>query len=70
MNTNLKLVFVGSAGKKLTFSYPFAKTSAPAAQIKTLMQIMVSNGDIFSEAPLTLDTASFVTNTVTPVNIA
>jgi len=68
--TNLRLVFKGSSDKKVTFNYPDADSSAPAAQVKTLMQIMVANGDIFAEAPLALDSATFVTTTSTPVNIS
>ena len=68
--TNLRLAFTGAGGKKVSFNFPFANSSAAAIQVKTLMQVIVANGDIFSEIPTALDSASFVTNTVTPVNLA
>ena len=46
MATNLKLVFDGSGGKKVSFSFPFADHSAPAADVKALMQAIVANGDV------------------------
>ena len=69
MATNLKLVFDGSAGKKVSFNFPHADVSATATQVKTLMQRMVANGDIYAEAPLALSKAEFVVNTVTPVDL-
>ena len=68
--TNLKLVFKGSSDKKLTFNYPDADSSATAAQVKTLMQNMVANKDIFAEQPLVMDSAAFVTTTSVPVDLS
>jgi len=45
--TNLRLVFRGLGDKRVNFSYPGADSNASAAQVKTLMQIMVANGAIF-----------------------
>ena len=68
--TNLKLVFVGSANKKVAFTYPDAYSAATATQVKTLMQNMVANGDIFAEVPVALESATFVTTTSVPVNLS
>ena len=67
--TNLKLVFKGNNDKKVSFNFPDAYASASDAQVKTLMQIMVANGEIFTEAPLVLESAAFVTTTSVPVDL-
>ena len=43
--TNLKLVFKGATDRKVTFNYPDANSAATATQVKTLMQMMVANGE-------------------------
>ena len=70
MAANLKLVFDGSDGKKVSFSFPHADYDAPASQVKTLMQIIVANGDIYSEVPQSLSKAEFFISEVRPVNIS
>ena len=68
--TTLRLVFTGSNDKKVIFSFPLADSSASAAQVKTLMQVIVANGDIFAEEPLALVGAEFINRGVTPVDIS
>ena len=68
--TNLKLVFTGSFNKKVNFNYPDADGSATATQVKTLMQNIVANKDIFAEQPLALESAAFVTTTSVPVDLS
>ena len=69
MATNLKLVFDGTSGKKVSFNYPFANSYAPAAQVKTLMQTMVDNGDIYSDIPQSASKAEFFVSQVIPIDI-
>ena len=69
MATNLKLVFDGSGGKKVSFNFPYADAEALAAQVKTLMQVIVANGDIYSEIPQSLYKAEFFVSEVTPIDI-
>jgi len=68
--TNLRLVFTGSANKKVNFNYPDANASVPAVQVKTLMQRIVANNDIFAEQPLAMESATFVTTTSVPVDLS
>jgi len=68
--TNLKLVFNGSSNKKVNFNYPDADGAATATQVKTLMQNIVANGDIFAEQPISLVSATFVTTTSVPVDLS
>ena len=67
--TNLKLVFTGSINKKVNFNYPDANSASSAAVVKNLMQRIVTNGDIFAEQPLALESATFITTTSVPVNL-
>jgi len=68
--TNLKLVFKGASDKKLTFTYPDANGAATATQVKTLMQNIIANKEIFAEQPLVMDSATFVTTTSVPVDLS
>ena len=70
MTTNLKLAFNGVSGNKVSFNFPFADSSASATQVKNLMQLIVANGDIYSEIPQSPSKAEFVVNTVTPIDIS
>ena len=66
----LRLVFGGSNGKKININFNYADTSASAAQVKTLMQVIVACNDVFSEPPLTLTGAEFFMPTTVPINIS
>ena len=70
MTTNLRLIFDGDGGKRVSFNFPFANRDASATQVKSLMQIIVANGDIYSEAPQSLLKAEFAVNEVIPINIS
>ena len=70
MAINLKLVFDGNDGKKVSFNFPYAKIDASAVQVKSLMQIIVANGDIYAEVPQALSRAEFVINDVQPIDIS
>ena len=70
MAVNLKLAFGGLGDKKVSFNFPFADIDSTPAQVKTLMQAIVTNGDIYAEVPASLLKADFVTNTITPVDLS
>ena len=69
MATDLKLYFTGAGDRKINFSLPYADASATAADVKALMQGMITNGDIYSDAPLAIVKAEFVGRTVKPVTL-
>ena len=69
MATNLRLVFDGNEGKRVSFNFPFANVNASATQVRTLMQVMVANGEIYSEAPQALSRAEFFISEVRPIDI-
>ena len=68
--TNLRLVFKGAGDRSVSFNYPNANDSASATQVRSLMQIMIANGEIFSEAPLAIESATFVTTTSVSVDVS
>ncbi len=71
MPTSLKLVFdVGGGDKKLSLTFPYAKTSATGAQIKTLMQGIVADGAVYSPAPAAILSAEFVDRTVSIIDLS
>ena len=70
METTLRLVFEGSSNRKVNFSFPLADSTAPAAQVKTLMQIIATNGEIFAVRPMSPLGAEFVSREVKPINIS
>ena len=69
-DTTLRLTFAGLSDKNVVFNFPHANAEASAAQVKSLMQIIVTNGEIYSEEPLSLSSAEFRTVSVVPINIA
>ena len=69
MTRNLRLVFGGLDGERVSFSFPFANADAPAVQVRGLMQAMVANGDIYADVPHSLRSAEFVINERRPVDI-
>ena len=70
MSTSLKLAFSGNGVKKINFSFAPAEVNATGAQVKSLMEEIVANGDIYMEPPLGLLDAKFDIHTVIPVDIA
>jgi hypothetical protein len=69
MATSLKLVFGAGGGKKVSLTFPYADGAADAEDVKSLMEGIVDNGEIYVEPPLTAVEADFVTHTVTPVDL-
>ncbi|MDR2179984.1 MAG: DUF2922 domain-containing protein [Synergistaceae bacterium] len=70
MATSLKLTFKASGDKDISLTFPYANGSASSAQVKSLMQGIVANGDIYVEPPLGLVDAEFVNRIVTPVDLS
>ena len=70
MEYTLRLVFESSGGRKINFSYTNVNPEASATQVKTLMQVLIANGDIFAEVPMSIVGAEFIGRQVTPVDVA
>jgi hypothetical protein len=70
MATSLKLVFGAGGDKKVSLTFPYADGSSGAEDIKSLMEEIVDNGEIYVEPPLSATGAEFVTRTVTPIDLS
>ena len=70
MATSLKLTFRASGDKEVSLTFPYANASASSAQVKSLMQGIVANGDIYAEPPLALVDAEFINRITTPVDLS
>ena len=70
MITNLRLAFDGSDDRQVSFNFPFADSTASAAQVKTLMEAIVDNGDIYANAPQLPLRAEFFVRDVIPIDIS
>jgi hypothetical protein len=68
--TTLRCVFEGNGSRRITMSWRHADPTTPAAQVRTLMQEIVANGDIFSDEPVSIVGAEFVTRQVTQLNVS
>ncbi len=62
MASGVKLVlgFETAAGKSMTLTYNYAKPSATTAQVKALMNGIITNGSIFAAVPATAKSATQV----------
>jgi hypothetical protein len=70
MAASLSLKFSASGDKNVSMTYPYVDTACGDAQVKTLMQTIVTNNAIFAEAPLALAEANFVVRSVIPVDLS
>ena len=59
--TRLELEFETSSGGKMILTYNYAKPSAGLANIKALMNGIITNKDIFARQPATAVSAKEVT---------
>jgi hypothetical protein len=62
-------MFKANGDKGVSLTFPYANASAGSAQIKSLMQSIVANGDVYAEPPLALVDAQFVSRAVIPVDL-
>ena len=70
MLINLRLAFDGNGGRRVSFNFPHADIDASAAQVKTLMQAIVANGDIYADVPQAPLRAEFFIREVRPIDIS
>jgi hypothetical protein len=66
----LKLTFKASGDKEVALTFPYADASASSAQVKSLMQDIVANSDIYAEPPLALLDAKFVNHVNIPIDLS
>lgn len=61
--TRLTLTFDTSEGKTASVTFNYAKPSATTAQVKTLMQAMITNTDVFASTFTAAKSAKLTTTT-------
>lgn len=67
--TSLQMKFGTTHGDK-TWTFNYAKADTSVATIKNLGQVMIANGEIFYNRPLSLESAELVTTSVTQVDVS
>lgn len=67
--TKLVMTFTGTNNNDVTLSYNYAKSDASTANIKSLIQGIITNGSIFSNPPVSAKEAKLITTTETEVDL-
>lgn len=70
MSTKLVLDFTTADGGTARFNYNYCDPEVSTANIKTLMQTMITNGSVFSKPPLAQKAAKLVTTTETTLDLS
>ena len=70
MAVSLRLVFSAANDKRVSMSFNYANTDASTNSIKTLMDRIIANSDIFEVEPLEGLGAEFVIREIRPVDIS
>ena len=68
--TKLVLVFDTAEEKTATFTFNYAKPSATAAQVKSLMSAMISNRAIYENEPSAMRSAKTITTSETVYDLS
>lgn len=68
--TRLVLGFLNSEEKEIVFTFPYAKPSVTLANIKNLMNVIIANGDIFEDRPVTMASAKTITTSETAYDLS
>ena len=68
--TKLVMNFSKENGDNLQLSYNYADSNASSSNIKTLMQSMVTNGDIFENVPTAIKSAKLVVTEETAIDLS
>ncbi|MBQ7578778.1 MAG: DUF2922 family protein [Synergistaceae bacterium] len=65
MATSVKVVmaFTCDDGKNHNFSYKYADPELRTADVRTLVQAIITNGSVFDPVPVSLEGAKLVTTT-------
>lgn len=65
-----QLKFLDANSEKVQFTYPHAKATASASDVKAAMNSMIANNTIWQKNPAVLDSARLITRTVTDIDIS
>ncbi len=59
--STLVINYSGQAGGNVTFSYRYADPETPVATVKALVNGLITNGSIFENPPVKVNSAKLVT---------
>ena len=68
--TKLKLAFRKSNGDTMNMSYNYVKPAVTATQVKSLVNTILTNGDIFKNVPAASKSAALVSTTTTEIDLS
>ena len=68
--SKLVLTFLDSNGGKVTQNHNHADPDVTDAQVKSLMQTIVTNGSIFATPPSAIQSAKIVTTETTSIDLS
>lgn len=68
--TKIVLSFYNSEGSTTSFSYNYGDESASTSSVKTAMQTMIANKEIFSSQPVAIKGAKAVITTETEFDLS
>ena len=69
MSSKLKCMFKDASGKDLNIMFTNANASITSAQVRPLMEGMITNGNIYNTPPTAIVGASVITTTETPITL-
>ena len=65
----LELTFLSNTGTTITMNFPYADPNVSDNDVKALMNVIVSNGDVFEKQPVSIKSARVVTTTEQTLNV-
>jgi len=68
--TKLKMTFYKENGDTMDISYNYANPEVTSENVKTLMAALITNGDIFEDAPVSIGSAKLITTTETAIDLS
>ena len=67
--SKLVMEFTGSTGKTVKNSYNYVDEEVEGATVKSVMQGIIANGDIFENVPIAIKSAAVVTTDTTLIDL-
>ena len=68
--TKLQLTFETDEGKTTTMTFAYGKSNATAANVRTLMQTIITNGEIFENVLAVMKSAKMITTSETVYDLS
>lgn len=66
----LVMTFKNASGNNVSYSFGYVIPNVEASSVKTLMETMIANGDIYSNPPVSIKSAKIVSTSETSLSIS